>query len=105
MLTIDQLNRLQNHGFTSQGAAIVDAIWFSQFGGPQIGMVLICNPAGVWKAYLGLPVITGIDEAHEAKQIAEAGSKVPYAIAKAAFPTRDFDNTNYDLTEVQVQDA
>jgi hypothetical protein len=101
MLNIDQLNRLQNFGFTSQGAAIVDAIWFSQFGGPQIGMVLICNPAGIWKAYLGLPVITGIGEAHEAKQIAEAGSKVPFAIAKAAFPTRSFNNSNYNVNEAQ----
>jgi phage gp45-like len=32
MLTTEQLNRLQNFGFTSQGAAIVDAIWFASFG-------------------------------------------------------------------------
>jgi hypothetical protein len=28
MLTEKELQRVQNHGFTTQGAAIVDAVWF-----------------------------------------------------------------------------
>jgi hypothetical protein len=55
MMTTEQLNRLENFGFTDQGAAIVDAIWFNSFFSVhQIGMVLICNPAGIWKAYVGV---------------------------------------------------
>jgi hypothetical protein len=107
MLTANELNRLQNFGYTKHGAAIVDAIWFcwlSQFGGHQIGMILICNPAGIYKAYIG-SIVQSLGEAEEAKHIAEFGAKLPYAIAKAAFPTRPFDNLNYDVSEVQVRDA
>jgi hypothetical protein len=35
--------------------------------------------------------------------VAMEGAKVPYAIAKEAFPERPFDNLNYDLGEVQVR--
>ena len=105
MRTEKELQRLQNHGFTTQGAAIVDVLWFTQTLGSQIGIVLLCNPAGIWKAYIGTLLIQRIVETAEARQIAKCGAKVPYAIAKAAFPNRPFDNTNYDLGEVQVRDG
>jgi hypothetical protein len=95
MLTIIELKRLENFGFTEAGAAIVDAVWFHPFAAPQIGMVLICNPAGVWKAYLGT-VAHSWGEALDAQTIAQCGAKVPYAIAKAAFPNRPFDINSYD---------
>ena len=98
------LDRIVNFGFTDQGAAIVDAVWFNPPNQIMIGMVLICNPAGIWKAYISTVVQT-FGEEKDAKFIAEFGAKVPYAIAKAAFPSRPFDNTNYDLAEVQVRDA
>lgn len=103
MLTTEQLNRLQNFGFTSQSAAIVDVLWFTQAIGPQAAIVLICNPEGVWKAYLGTPITEKTTEDFQARQVAEYGAKVPYAITKAAFPERPFDNLNYDLGEVQVR--
>lgn len=101
MLSTEQLARLENFGFTSQGAAIVDAKWFTQAFGPQVCMALICNPANVWKAYLGTPATERTTEDFQVRQVAEYGCKVPYAIAKAAFPNRPFDNLNYDLGEVQ----
>jgi hypothetical protein len=104
MLTTDQLNRLQNFGFTDQGAAIVDAIWFTPPPTISIGMVLICNPVGIWKAYIST-IVQSAGEERDAQFVAAHGSKLPYAIAKAAFPTRDFDNLNYDLGKVQVRDG
>jgi hypothetical protein len=41
----------------------------------------------------------------DARFVAEYGAKVPYAIAKAAFPNRAIDNTNYDFGEVQVRNG
>lgn len=114
MMTTEQLNRLENFGFTNQGAAIVDAIWFTPSPSEQIGMVLICNPCGTWKAYIGVIQISPQsifyaqvprNEAWDAKHIAHSGYKLPYAIAKAAFANRPFDNLNYDLGEVQVRDV
>jgi hypothetical protein len=84
MLTTDQLNRLSNHGFTSQGAAIVNAIWFTTCSGHQIGIALICNPVGKWKAYIG-SVFDCLSEDAGTVQICESGSKIPFELAKAAF--------------------
>lgn len=91
MLNPNELNRLQNFGFTAQGAAIVDAIWFNgayTSAGNQIGIVLICNPAGIWKAYIGGIESPVLPEKDCAQLIANRGAKVPYAIAAAAFPNR-----------------
>jgi hypothetical protein len=89
--------RLANFGYTEAGSAIVDAIWFSgAYSSPatQIGMVLICDLAGCWKAYIG-----GLDmktnENLGAEIIAAHGAKVPCAIAQAAFPGR-FEAKDYD---------
>jgi len=95
MLTSEELNRLQNYGFTTQGAAIVDVLWFTQTIGPQAAIVLICNPTGTWKAYLGKPITQSVTEDFQARQVAEYGAKVPYAIAAAAFPNR-FEADEYD---------
>jgi hypothetical protein len=65
---------------------------------------LICNPSGVYKSYIGTVVRSGGEE-KDARFVAEYGAKVPYAIAKAAFPDCPFDNTNYDLGEVQVRNG
>lgn len=94
MLTPDKLKRLANHGFTSQSAAIVDAIWFTSCTGHQIGIALIYNPAGAWKAYIG-SVFDCINEDAGAVQICESGSKIPFELAKAAFPKRPFSEENY----------
>jgi hypothetical protein len=88
------LKRLANLGFTEQGAAIVDALWFATTKG-QVGIVLICNPSSVWKAYIGLPTYPFFEE-NDAKEVALNGAKVPYAIAKAAFPSQEFDINCYD---------
>lgn len=94
------LKRLQNFGFTPAGSAIVDAIWFSgAFTSPasQIGMVLICDQSGSYKAYIGAltegQALAG--EAYCAQLIAADGCKVQKAIALAAFPNR-FTLEEYD---------
>jgi putative transcriptional regulator len=84
------LSSLANLGFTHQGAAIVDAVWFTPMLGMPIGIILTCNPSGVWQAYMGTPSKLNLAEDVDAKQIAEYGAEVPFAIAKAAFPDRDF---------------
>jgi hypothetical protein len=94
MLTANELKRLANHGFTSQGAAIVDAIWFTTMTGHQIAIALICNPTGTWKAYIGV-ASQAMSEDAGLLEITDSGSKVPYTIAKAAFPERPFDEENY----------
>lgn len=93
------LKRLANLGFTHRGAAIVDTTWFTPMLGLPIGIILICNPSGIWKAYIGTPTQINLAEDIDAKQIAEYGAKVPYAIAKAAFPGHDFDANCYDCKE------
>jgi hypothetical protein len=98
MLTSEELNRLENFGFTAQKAAIVDAIWFNgayTSAANQIGMVLICNPAGIWKAYIGGIESPYLTEKECAQLIANRGAKVLYAIAAAAFPNR-FEAKDYD---------
>lgn len=89
------LDRLENFGFTKAGSAIVDAIWFS--GANQIGMVLICDEFGSYKAYIGalnqFQVLR--EEAGCAQSIAAHGCKVPEAIALAAFPNQ-FIADDYD---------
>jgi len=94
MLTQTELNRLENFGFTNQGAAIVDAIWFNPPTAIAIGIVLICNPEGIWKSYIGT-IVNSFGEEKDAKFIANFGAKLPYLMAKAAFPNRAFDNSNY----------
>ena len=94
MLTPNELKRLENHGFTSQGAAIVDTIWFTTCTGHQIGIALVCNPAESWKAYIG-NVFDYLSEDAGAVQICESGSKIPFELAKAAFPKRPFNKENY----------
>jgi hypothetical protein len=95
MLTSNELKRLQNYGFTSQGAAIVDAIWFTTCTGHQIAIALICNPMGIWKAYIGV-TSQAMSEDAGLLEITDSGSKLPYTIAKAAFPEKPFDKENYD---------
>jgi hypothetical protein len=92
------LKRLANLGFTNQGAAIVDAVWFTDMNNYQIGIVLIFNPSGIWKAYICSQVDITSEE-NDAQLIAKNGAKVPYAIAKAAFPNHDFDINCYDCEE------
>jgi hypothetical protein len=95
MLTSEELNRLQNYGFTSQSAAIVDALWFTPgCTTAQVAMVLICNPENIWKAYIGT-VNPPTSEKIDAQFIAMWGAKLPYTIAQAAFPNR-FESKDYD---------
>jgi hypothetical protein len=96
-MNIEELDRLQNFGFTQAGSAIVDAIWFSgAYSSPatQIAMVLICDLGGCWKAYIG-----GLDMNTTPKLgaqiVAAHGAKVPCVIAQAAFPGR-FNAKDYD---------
>jgi hypothetical protein len=96
------LKQLANLGFTHQGAAIVDAAWFTPMLGLPIGVILICNPSGIWKAYIGTTTQIDLAEKLDAKHIAIYGAKVPYAIAKATFPNRDFDANCYDCKEAIV---
>jgi hypothetical protein len=82
MLNAEQLTRLANLGFTGQGAAIVDAAWFSgayTSSAHQIGIVLICNPAGTYKSYIGA-IEQFTTEKIGAWYIAESGAKVPVQI-------------------------
>jgi hypothetical protein len=96
------LERLQNFGYTHAGSAIVDALWFPMLlkdtrpleATPCIGLVLICNEVGIWKAYIGI-VNFPLRESIDAQEIARDGVKVSYGIAAGAFPGR-FTAEEYD---------
>lgn len=94
-----KIKRLANFGFTDSGASIVDAIWFTgcySSGNHEIGLVLIKNLEGKWKAYIGA-LVPGrfADEKGDAKVIADLGQKVSYGVAAGAFPNRDITEENY----------
>lgn len=88
-----KVDRLANFGHTAAGSAIVDAIWFTQ-GFQQVGMVLILNPEGAWKCYVGVADLNA-KEKDGARWIAQWGSKLPVGIAMGAFPGR-FAADDYD---------
>ena len=94
--TLD-LRRKANFGYTEHGSAIVDAVWFNgayTSDAQAIGMVLIVDQSGCWKAYIG-SLSYSVTEAADAQRIAAMGAKVPYPIAAGAFPNR-FLREDYD---------
>ena len=93
-----QVESLANLGRTAAGSAIVDAVWSTTAGG-AIGVVLILNREGKWKAYTGVAPLgaAGTDaEAADALRVARDGAKVPFEVAFALFGSRGFGIDDYD---------